>query len=85
MTQGSWSVLPLIIGLTVGDTIYMVFSAYGLSALPSNFNTLFTIVKFVGAGSLFYLAYKMWTTVLPDIVTENVASKNKSEGLKSMM
>lgn len=84
MTQGSWAALPLIIGLAAGDTIYMVFSAYGLSALASNFNTLFTIVKFVGAGYLFYLAYKMWTTVPPEIVTENVALK-KNEGLKSVM
>ena len=84
MTQGSWAALPLIIGLAAGDTIYMVFSAYGLSALASNFNTLFTIVKFVGAGYLFYLAYKMWTTVPPEIVTESVELK-KNEGLKSVM
>ncbi|MGP5644668.1 LysE family translocator [Psychrobacter celer] len=84
MTQGSWAALPLIIGLAAGDTIYMVFSAYGLSALASNFNTLFTIVKFVGAGYLFYLAYKMWTTVPSEIITGNIALKSKNEGLKSV-
>lgn len=84
MTQGSWSTLPLAIGLAIGDTIYMTFSAYGLSALATNFNTLFTIVKVVGAGYLFYLAYKMWTTVPPVMDSSPLPVKGKHEGIKSM-
>ena len=49
MTQGSWAALPLIIGLAAGDTIYMVFSAYGLSALA--------IQKLFYSTSACYLAF----------------------------
>ncbi|PNK60287.1 LysE family translocator [Psychrobacter sp. FDAARGOS_221] len=85
MTQGAWSALPLAIGLAAGDTIYMVFSAYGLSALATNFNTAFTVIKVVGAAYLFYLAYKMWTTVPPKINTADVLVKQKNQGAKSIL
>lgn len=65
MAHGAWSVLPLAIGLAGGDAVYMVLSAYGLSALASNYQAVFVLVTFLGAGYLFYLAYKMWVTV-PD-------------------
>lgn len=82
MTEGAWSVLPLTIGLATGDAIYMVFSAYGLSALANNFNGLFTVIKFVGAGYLFYLAWKMWTT-LPDEVS-NVKTDKPSRNINGL-
>lgn len=89
MSQGSWAVLPLAIGLAAGDTIYIVFSAYGLSALATNFNTLFTAIKFAGAGYLFYLAYKMWVTMPPAIETNSsetllVTKDDRKQGIKSM-
>lgn len=84
MNKGSWSALPLAIGLAAGDTIYMTFSAYGLSALATNFNTLFTAVKFVGAAYLFYLAYKMWTNVPPEISSNSSQAVEKKDGLKSI-
>lgn len=95
MTNGAWSVLPLAVGLAAGDAIYMVFSAYGLSALATNFNTAFMVIKFVGAAYLFYLAYKMWVTV-PELIatqaegtansTQNTVSQTaKKDGIKSMV
>lgn len=84
MTHGARSVLPLAVGLAAGDTIYMVFSAYGLSALATNFNAIFTIIKLLGAAYLFYLAYKMWQTIPPDIDTTTIVSNGKKDMLKSM-
>lgn len=61
MSQGAWSVLPLALGLALGDSIYMVFSAYGLSALATEFHGLFLVIKYLGAVYLFYLAWQLWT------------------------
>lgn len=85
MTQGAWSALPLAIGLAFGDAVYIVFSAYGLSALATNFNAAFTVIKIVGACYLFYLAYKMWTTVPPKMNTVDVPLKQKNQGFKSVL
>lgn len=84
MTQGAWAVLPLAVGLAAGDAIYMVFSAYGLSALATNFNTLFMVIKFVGAAYLFYLAWKMWVTVPDEVDVNNAKLQSKKDGLKSL-
>lgn len=84
MSQGAWSVLPLAIGLAAGDAIYMVFSAYGLSALATNFNSIFMVIKFVGAAYLFYLAYKMWTTMPAEITADNTANNDKMDSVKNL-
>ena len=83
MTQGAWSVIPLAVGLGVGDAVYIVFSAYGLSALATNFNTLFTVIKFAGAAYLFYLAYKMWKTVPAEIDLNALPKRGEKDIIKS--
>lgn len=61
MAQGAKSVLPMSVGLALGDIIYVVLSVYGLSVLATNFHEVFVAVRIIGACYLFYLAYKMWT------------------------
>lgn len=78
MSDGVWAVLPFAIGLAAGDTIYMVLSAYGLSALATNYHSVFLMIKYIGAMYLFYLAWKMWVTLPSMDMLTNQAEKSSA-------
>ena len=61
VTHGRRSVVPLVVGVLLGDFTAMVFSFLGLGALLSASASLFTIFKWIGALYLLYLGIKMWT------------------------
>lgn len=61
VTHGKRSVIPLVIGVLLGDFTAMVLSFLGLGALLSASASLFTIFKWIGALYLLYLGVKMWT------------------------
>lgn len=60
LSHGRPSVVPLVAGVVFGDLTCMTFSLIGLSAVLSTSAVLFTILKWIGAGYLFYLGVKMW-------------------------
>jgi threonine/homoserine/homoserine lactone efflux protein len=51
------------LGIYVGDLVWYALAATGLAALAHAFAEIFTVVKWVGAAYLVYLAYRMWTAV----------------------
>ena len=59
--QGLLGVAPFIAGYVVGDMIWLIAAATGLSALAKAFAGLFVAVKFARAAYLLYLAWKMAT------------------------
>lgn len=60
LTGGIGSVLPFLAAMWVGEGIWLTFAVLGLSALATEFATLFLIVKWAGLAWLAYLAWKMW-------------------------
>lgn len=52
---------PMVLGILAGDLVYFVFAVFGLAAIATYFGPVFTIVRWVGAGYLLYIAYKFWT------------------------
>lgn len=62
LAVGFWRTMPMIFGMIAGDLIFLTCAALGLAALAATFSTLFTIVKFVGAGYLLWLAWGLWRT-----------------------
>ena len=58
---GFWSAVPMIIGILVGDLIYLVFALFGLAAIATLFGPLFIVIRFASAAYLFYMAWKFWT------------------------
>lgn len=60
MTHGKQSVLPLALGVLLGDFVAMTASLLGLGVLMATSATLFSIFKWLGASYLFYLGVKMW-------------------------
>jgi threonine/homoserine/homoserine lactone efflux protein len=58
--QGWRTVLPMTVGVALGDFTAMTLSMLGLGALLAASATLFTVLKWVGAAYLVYLGVKLW-------------------------
>jgi threonine/homoserine/homoserine lactone efflux protein len=58
--QGWRTVLPMTVGVALGDFTAMTLSMLGLGALLAASATLFTILKWLGAAYLVYLGIKLW-------------------------
>lgn len=61
LMSGAWSCLPMAVGATISDIIYLVLSTLGLATIAENYGGVFTAIRFIGAAYLIYLGYKMWT------------------------
>jgi threonine/homoserine/homoserine lactone efflux protein len=58
---GFWSAMPMIVGILVGDLIYLCFALFGLAAIAVYFGAVFIVVRWAGALYLLYIAWKFWT------------------------
>lgn len=61
MAAGTRQCVPLALGMTASDIIYLLLAFYGLAALAENWGEAFTVLRYVGAAYLFYLGWQMWT------------------------
>lgn len=58
---GFSAALPMVLGIMVGDLIYLVVAVFGLAAIATYFSAVFVVIRYAGAAYLLYLAYKFWT------------------------
>ena len=58
---GFASAVPMILGILVGDLIYLVFALFGLAAIATYFGPIFVIVRWGSAVYLLYIAWLFWT------------------------
>ena len=59
-THGRKSIVPLVIGVLLGDFTAMTLSLLGLGTILAASATLFTLFKWIGALYLIYLGLNMW-------------------------
>lgn len=62
MASGARACWPLALGMTVSDILYLLLAFHGLAVLAEHWSEAFTLIRYAGAGYLFYLAWKLWTT-----------------------
>lgn len=60
IAHGRGSVLPLVVGVTLGDFTAMTLSLVGLGAVMASSAALFSVLKWIGAIYLLYLGIKLW-------------------------
>ena len=53
--------LPMVLGILVGDLIYLTFAAFGLAAIATYFGAIFVVIRYLSAAYLLYIAWKFWT------------------------
>jgi len=61
LARGTRDVLAFAVALAIGDVIWLTLSIAGLAVLAQTFHALFVAVRWIGAGYLVYLGWKMWT------------------------
>lgn len=60
LTKGWRDVLPFLVAMWVGETVWLSFAVAGLSAIAESFQPVFIAIKWIGVAYLLYLAWKMW-------------------------
>jgi threonine/homoserine/homoserine lactone efflux protein len=58
---GFWSAVPMVLGILVGDLIYLMFALFGLAAIAAWFGPVFVVIKWAGALYLLYIAWLFWS------------------------
>lgn len=58
---GFYSAVPMVIGILLGDLVYLVFALFGLAAIATWFGAVFVVVRWAGALYLLYIAWQFWT------------------------
>jgi threonine/homoserine/homoserine lactone efflux protein len=58
---GFMSAVPMVLGILVGDLIYLVFALFGLAAIATWFGPVFVVVRWAGAAYLLFIAWQFWT------------------------
>jgi threonine/homoserine/homoserine lactone efflux protein len=61
LARGPQGAMAFIMGFVVGDLIWFLGAALGLSALAQTAHAAFVAVKYAGAAYLLFLAYKLWS------------------------
>jgi threonine/homoserine/homoserine lactone efflux protein len=64
-------------GLILGDLVWLAVAILGLAVVAQTFQEVFLVIKYVGAGYLVYLAYRMWTAPVEPL---ELAADQRREG-----
>jgi threonine/homoserine/homoserine lactone efflux protein len=59
--RGLAGVIPFVVGLILGDLVWLAAAVLGLAVMAQAFQHVFLAIKFAGAAYLLYLAFRMWT------------------------
>lgn len=59
--QGKKAGIVSALGIGTGSVVHTILAAFGLSLVIAKSILLFTVIKYAGAGYLFYIGYKMLT------------------------
>lgn len=77
---GFLGTLPMVLGMVLGDLVYLTAAAFGLAALANSFGTVFLVVRWLGAAYLVYLAIRMWRAPLPMGLAADAAPDTRPRG-----
>ncbi len=80
ITKGQRNGIAISLGLVSGILIHTLAAATGLSIIIQKSALAFTIIKYLGAGYLFYLAYKALKEKQPIVNLEKKNSHEKGFG-----
>jgi len=82
LTKGQRNGIAISVGLCTGVLIHTLAAATGLSIIIQKSAIAFSMIKYLGAGYLFYLAYQAYGEAQPtiDLTTHKKAHKNEATG-----
>ncbi len=62
----------VVLGIVLGDIIFLLLAIFGLSAIASVLGDFFIIVKYLGGAYLLYLGYKILTSKIDETKVDGV-------------
>jgi len=62
LARGTAGALAFVVGLSVGEVIWLTAAVLGLALIAKTFALAFMALKYVGALYLAYLAWRMWAS-----------------------
>ena len=62
LASGFYNASFVVVGIIVGDIIFLLLAIFGLSAIASILGDFFIFVKYLGGFYLLFLAYKIFTS-----------------------
>ncbi|GAB4362824.1 MAG: LysE family translocator [Oricola sp.] len=74
--------LPMLFGLAAGDVVYLSFAVLGLAYVAASFGTVFTVIKYLGAAYLAWMAISFWRA---GVSAEKVAARAAGDALSSFL
>ena len=60
LSRGGRDVIPFIAAMWLGDVIWLTLTVWGLAAIAQTVGIVIDIIRWLGAGYLAFLAWKMW-------------------------
>lgn len=88
MVEGPKKCIMLALGMIGSDVIYLILACFGLATIAENWSEVFTAIRYIGAGYLIYLGYKM-IKALPqikdDIQAETIQAETKAQKESAML
>jgi threonine/homoserine/homoserine lactone efflux protein len=60
LTNGLRDVLPFLAAMWLGEAVWLTLAVLGLAVLAQTFAAVFTVLRYLGAAYLLFLAWKMW-------------------------
>lgn len=60
---GAKSCTMLAMGMAISDLVYLILACFGLATIAENWTEVFVAIRYLGAGYLIYLGYKMFKTL----------------------
>jgi threonine/homoserine/homoserine lactone efflux protein len=76
--SGFRGTIPAVLGMLVGDLVWMTLSAFGLAAIATAMGNWFLLIKYAGALYLVYMGYKYWRAEVGDMPELVPASTRQS-------
>lgn len=61
MVEGPKKCIIMALGMVASDLLYLQLACFGLATIADNWSDVFLIIRYLGAGYLIYLGYKMIT------------------------
>ena len=80
LASGFRPALAVIIGIVVGDIIYLMFAIFGLSIVAQTLGEFFIIIKNCGGIYLFWLGLKIWFSKPPETESKQLYEKQSRLG-----